>query len=386
MVNSEKNEAHWLGAVVNVVTRDTGVMSGLMRAFKSAGLEPDYYTVVPVTSEIAKRSLTDTLSGFLRESAKAPENIRKPFDRRAFMASLAHEGTAWIELGNGALDWMIRVPMEPGFIAGRFNPGFTDILGKPFIDATNHVFNMCLTDWKLCGPKSILENFFAHIHYTEIDTPVELPGTGWLNYLSTDFAYQEDVMRLRDIEGWRIIRTYSGATVFALRSTGNDGVIGRFRSDAPNYFKPWARPLVDVYPLPDRTLLLRDVSPGFADFQKYISGAAFEHAANKGCLNLKFDLPSLEKIDACLKTEGRFLPSYVLEGWSAIAGEVAVAFCGQWRRILNPKLGFPENFLVELPGGITFQPHVSLMDYLENRIGLTPAQVLRKRLQQIGSA
>jgi hypothetical protein len=252
-------------------------------------------------------------------------------------------------------------------------------LDIPALRLFAHLFDMNLVEWGLAGPD--VRAMLAPVTPTQFEDPTSLPGLSWVTYVSPDLAYPADLAASTHLEGIRRVRTHLGGALMALRTPAEEPELALLRERSPGLFATWCRPPIDAYPLPGGDqLLARDISPGLAACQRDAAHVALEESQRHGVDETELVPATLDAVDRAFAPSAATLPPWLIDSWSALAGEIAVHFgAGRWRRELDPRVPFPNNLLVLLPGHVTFAPHRELLRMLDGS-GSAPGQVLRERL------
>lgn len=349
-----------LVARVELPTRDLDVWKLLIEAAGRVGLAIERLAITDVSSQPSPRG----------------------FDARDLLRAIADPRTRRIEIGANSPAWQLAIPLSSGALTGTFawsafrTPG---PLEMPALRWFAHVFDMNLVEWGLVGPGAgaMLPSDVP----TDFEGPAALPGLSWITYVSPDLAYPPDLAECLQVESIRRIRTHIGGAVMALRTTSDTAALARLRAVCPGLFAVWDRPAIDAYPVEGGDLLLaRDVSAGLANCQRDAANIALAEAQRCGVERAGLTSRTLDAVERAFASSANALPAWLVESWSALAGELAVQHGdGEWRRELDPRLPFPDNLLVMLPGNIAFAPHRELRKALAGS-GPLLGQVLRERL------
>lgn len=360
-----------LAGICEIATRHPAIAEGIAEAASVAGLTLERLQVEGrATSDAALMHAIDrALEGAGVGEARANRLSIGPFDPGRLARALEDPATEAIVL-SGSPTWSVRLPLVRGVVAGIFPQALLHERPMELGALLATVFDAHLCEWGWVGTRAEAAEQLAGLRPGELTDPNPLPEVAQAAYLSPDLAYQADIVAIAQAPGVRRLRGKLGSMMLVtldppeLRRAGIEAL--RAATAAARAAHP--RPPVHAYPLPNGAqLLLRDVSPGLAAWQAESARAALAWAG----LEVRYDLHALRQLDQRLAARLGEVGPPIFEGWSALAGEVARrATDGRWRRVMDPWTTFPNNLMVELPGGTPLQPHMLLTEQLKR--GATP--------------
>ena len=343
-----------LAGPVEIPTRHSSLIAGVIRAAQSAGLPVDSARTIKgdPTQDQLPISLTED----------------------ALNTAVLDPTTQALVLEGRQPQWSLSFPLERGFVWGQFETAAVPDDPRAMGALCATVFDVLLCEWGLAGAESQISSALKDVQLPAHPTaPNALPAVAQVTYLSPDLAHQVDLAGLAQAPNLRRLRSVQGGMLLL----AEPGALKTLPPILHAAMRPAARPPVDVYPQPSgRPILLRDTSPGLNAWQAHVCGAALSYAHLSQTSGTDYSLAELSRLDAGLGPMAGQLPAPVLEGWSAYAGMLLVNRGGRWRRLLDPWATFPANLVVMLPGNgvardsvahnVLFNPHAELMRQVQS--------------------
>ncbi|MDC3378699.1 hypothetical protein OAX78_00265 [Planctomycetota bacterium] len=268
-------------------------------------------------------------------------------------------------LSGDAPRWLVWLPARPGPLVGLF-PAQLSVAEPEVVQFFAALFDLSLVEWGVVdvaatlGPR--LVNSRAPANSTD---PNPLPCAGRLTYLSPDMAHQVgDSGSLGP--GLKAMRSPLGGSVFAFED-GKPETLEALTQALAVACQAGRRPPIEVYPVAETAVVLRDVSPGLAQWQRRSAQRALRQLGEGAGFGV--DLRSLESLERALLGRGIEPPSFeVCADWSALAGEVLVSAGARWRRRLDPWHAFPANVVIQTAGSVLFSPYEELLRQRERGV------------------